>query len=326
MTVRWGLIGCGEIANKRVLPAIVEHTGSELVAVADELPGRAGNAARSFGAAHACGDLDELLATDVEAIYIATPPGSHCELSVAAAEAGRHVLCEKPLAPTVTECRRMIDAADAADVALAAAYYRRWYPAARRIKRMIDDGAIGRPVRAHILTGWPFDPEPGSAGYWRVEDGGGPLMDTACHRLDLMCYWLGEPRRVVALTANLAHDYPAPDTETLMCEMTGGCHLTCETQWSLPITWDTLEVHGTAGSIVAAPFDGEHLQLHTAGGVQKITAGARAENVHLPLVASFAAHVAAGEPPEFDGADGMQPTRIIDAAHRSSESADWHQC
>lgn len=326
MTFRWALVGCGEIASERVAPAIAEHAGSELVAAVDVAPERAAEMAARFGA-DAFTDLREALAArDLDAVYVATPPLGHCELTVAAAEAGAHVLCEKPMAPTLDECRRMIDGAEQAGVALAVSYYRRWYPAASEIKRLIDKGAIGTPVRARILTGWPFERAPGDDGYWRVEASGGPMIDTACHRIDLMCYWLGGPARVAALRGNLAHDWTAPDTETLLCEMASGCHLTCETQWSLPLGFDEMEVHGTDGSIVASPFDGEHLVLRTPEGEQRMGLEPRAANVHLPLIASFAERIAAGRSPEFDAHDGMQASRIIDAARRSAASGQWEAC
>lgn len=220
----------------------------------------------------------------------------------------------------------MIDAAREAKVSLAVSYYRRWYPAAAEIKRLIDAGAIGRPVRARILTGWPSDPDPAEPGYWRVQAGGGPLMDTACHRIDLMCYWLGEPRRVTAATSTLARDWEAPDTETVLCEMACGCHLTVQTQWSMPLSFDEIEIHGTKGSITASPFDGEHLVLRDAAGEDRVDLGPRAANVHLPLIASFAERAGTGRPPRFDAANSLQTTRIIDAAHRSARSGRRGSC
>jgi predicted dehydrogenase len=326
MTVRWALVGSGEIAEQRVAPAIAEHAGSVLVATVDVAPERAEAMAVRFGA-HAFTEMREALTTcEVDAVYVATPPRHHCEPTVAAARAGAHVLCEKPMAPTLAQCRLMMDAAEEAGVALAVSYYRRWYPAAREIKRLLDEGAIGTPIRARILTGWPFERSPGDDGYWRVEEGGGPLMDTACHRVDLMCYWLGEPARVAALRGNMAYDWPAPDTEALLCEMASGVHLTCETQWSLPLGFDEMEVHGTEGSVVASPFDGEHLVLRTPKGRHRMALEKRDANVHLPLIASFAECVAAGRQPEFDARDGMQSSRIIDAAVRSAASEQWEAC
>jgi len=244
---------------------------------------------------------------------------------VAAAEAGKHVLCEKPMAVTTGECRRMIEACRDNGVALAIAYYRRWYPKARAIKRLIGEGAIGTPVRARIRIGGRWSLPEDDWKHWRVTApaGGGALMDVGSHRLDLICYWLGEPGRVAGLTSRLVMDFEVPDTETLICEMTGGVHLTCECQWNVAVGSDEMEIHGTDGSIIATPFDGDALTLRTREGETPIELEPKSHNVHLPLVASFAERVGAGQPPEFDGVDGMQASRIITAAYRSARSGRW---
>lgn len=328
MPLRWAIIGCGDIANKRVAPAMVADPGSELVALFSNTPARAEEMRGRFDARRACSDLGACLAdAEVDAVYIASPHPRHLREALAAAEAGKHVLCEKPMAGTVEDCRAMIAACREAGVALAVAYYRRWYPKAREIKRLIDDGAIGRPIRAHIMVGGRWDPTPEDWKHWRVEApaGGGALMDVGSHRLDLICWWLGEPRRVACLTSRLVMDFEVPDTETLVCEMASGCHLVCECQWNMHTGSDVMEVHGEEGSLLATPFDGDTLILNRSGEQTSIELAPKAENVHLPLVASFAERVGAGMPPEFDGTDGMQASRIMDAACRSARSGRWEQ-
>ncbi|MCD6359546.1 MAG: Gfo/Idh/MocA family oxidoreductase, partial [Armatimonadetes bacterium] len=209
MPLKWAIIGCGDIAYKRVAPAMVEDPNSELVALFSNTLERAEQMREEFGARRAYSDLAECLADDeVDAVYLASPHPRHLEETVAAAEAGKHVLSEKPMAVTAEECRGMIDACRDNGVALAVAYYRRWYPKAREMKRLIDDGAVGRPIRAHIMIGGRWTLERGHWKYWRVgaEAGGGALMDVGSHRLDLICYWLGEPRRVAGLTSRLVMD------------------------------------------------------------------------------------------------------------------------
>ncbi|MGD9496457.1 MAG: Gfo/Idh/MocA family protein [Armatimonadota bacterium] len=328
MPLRWAIVGCGDIANKRVAPAIVADANSEMLAFFSHTPARAEEMRARFGAARAYSDLSALLADDeVDAVYIASPQQRHCAETVAAAQAGKHVLCEKPMAVTLDECQRMVDACAQSGVALAVAYYRRWYPKARAMKRLIDEGAIGTPVRARIRVGGRYDPAEADWKYWRVTAaaGGGALMDVGSHRLDVACYLLGEPARVAGLTGHLAMDYNVPDTETLICEMAGGAHLVCECQWNLPLASDEMEVHGTEGALIATPFDGDALVLRTPTGDSPIALEPNCHNVHLPLIASFAQRVSAGEPPEFDGIDGMQASRIITAAYRSAHSGRWEE-
>ena len=149
------------------------------------------------------------------------------------------------------------------------------------------------------------------------------MMDVGSHRLDLIAYWLGEPDRVAGLTGNLAMSYDVPDMETLLCRMRSGCQVTCGAGWSLGNSFDEMELHGTEGSLLASPFDGPRLVLRRGGVAEEIDLPPLPLNVHLPLVSSFAAAVESGEAPEFDGADGMQASRIIAAGYRSAASGAW---
>lgn len=328
MALRWGLVGLGDIANKRVAPAMVEDPNSELVGLFSNTPERAEEMRARFGAKRAYSDLAALLADDeIDAVYLASPHPRHRNETVAAAEAGKHVLCEKPMAVTTEDCQAMVDACRANGVALAIAYYRRWYPKARAILRLLGEGAIGTPVRARIRIGGRYAPALDDWKHWRVtaSAGGGALMDVGSHRLDLICYWLGEPARVAGMTGDLDMHLEVPDTETLICEMASGAHVTCECQWNMRLGSDEMEIHGTDGSIIATPFDGDTLVLRTPHGEEPIPLEPKAHNVHLPLVASFAQRVGGGQPPEFDGVDGMQASRIIAAAYRSAESGCWEE-
>ena len=162
------------------------------------------------------------------------------------------------MALTTDECREMVAACANTGVALAVAYYRRWYPKARRIRELLDAGAIGTPVTARILI---------------------------ASKYDLIAYWLGEPESVSGATGHLQMAYGAPDVETLLCRMESGCHLTCATSWALGSSFDEMEVHGTEGSILASPFDGQRLTLLRGGEAEEIELPPLPPNVHLPLIA-----------------------------------------
>jgi len=329
MPLRWAIIGCGDIANKRVAPAMVEDPGSELVALFSNTPERAEEMRARFGAQRAYSDLDAVLSdADVDAVYIASPQQRHCEETLRAAAAGKHVLCEKPMAVTLDECEEMIAACEAAGVQLAIAYYRRWYPKARKLKELVDSGTIGKPVSARVFIAGRYDPTPDDWKHWRVEAaaGGGAMMDVGSHRLDLICYFLGRPARVAGLSSRLCMTYEVPDTEALLCEMESGAHVIAQAGWNLRTGTDEMEVHGTEGSLIATPFDGStQILLRGQGEDQVIEVERQATNMHLPLVASFAERVLAGQRPEFDGVDGMQATRIISGGYRSHESGKWEE-
>jgi predicted dehydrogenase len=157
MQVRWGLLGCGDIARKRVARAINDDPHSRLVGACRRDPSRLQAFCSAFGVERAyTRDADLLADPDLDAVYIATPVHLHLPQTLAAAAAGKHVLVEKPMALSVAECDRMIEACQRHGVLLGIAYYRRFYPVVDRIKQAVaagpDHEAVGRqdgPGRGH---------------------------------------------------------------------------------------------------------------------------------------------------------------------------------
>ena len=168
--VRWGLVGAGDIAEKRVAPALVAATRSQLAAVSRRQAQLAEGFALRFGARRWHADWRDLVHDDeIDAVYVAAPVQLHAPITIAAAEAGKHVLCEKPMALSVDECDRMIRRADASGVQLGIAYYRHLYPLVQRVKRLLADGAIGAPVIAQLEAFERFDPPPGHPRAWLLD-------------------------------------------------------------------------------------------------------------------------------------------------------------
>ncbi len=327
-TLKWGIVGCGDIANKSIAPALVADEHSKLVAFFSHSLERAEEMRDRFGVEAAYDDLDALLNDDrIEAVYLSSPVHRHCPEAVAAAEAGKHVLCEKPMALSADDCRRMIQAARSNGVHLAVAYFRRFWPKARRMKRLIRDGSIGRPVSARIRLGGLYDPSPQDPKHWRVrlaEGGGGALQDVGSHRLDLMCYLLGEPRRVAGMADTLTMDYEVADTETLICRFANGAHLVCETYWNLPRPLDEFEIRGSEGSLMATPFDaGPVLLLDRYEKIEELEVPPPEGIRHQALIEDFSEAIAEGRAPGFDGHDGMFATAVIAAAYRSWQTGRW---
>lgn len=323
MRIGWGIVGCGDIANKRVAPAIKEQPDSDLVAFFSHTRSRAEEFAGRHGARRAYDDLKAVLADpEVRAIYVASPQHRHCRETIAAAEAGRHVLCEKPMAMNTDECRRMIEACRANDVCLSVAYYRRFFPKARKMKALLEGGAIGKVVQGSIsmLGLWNLgrdDPK-----YWRVTkaaSSGGALADTGSHRLDLLCHFLGAPESAAGFADRLALDVETPDVETLVVRMGCGAHVVSRHALCTPTGQDDFELFGTKGALLASPFDGDELTV-VAGSHRETLHLPKHPNVHFPLIDDFAGKISRGERPEFDGADGMQATRIIDGCYASART------
>ncbi|MCS6860997.1 MAG: Gfo/Idh/MocA family oxidoreductase [Abditibacteriales bacterium] len=320
--LHWAILSCGDIVNKRVAPALAAQPQSRLVGFYSTSRERARGFAERFGAEKFTDRLEECLSWDVQAVYVASPVHRHCAETVAAAEAGKHVLCEKPMALNVVECKRMIAACKANGVHLAIAYYRRWYPKARKMKALLDAGAIGQVIRGHILLTGYYDPQPDDPKHWRVipeQGGGGAMMDVGSHRLDVMCYLLGKPQSVCGFASRLKMSYEVPDTETFLIQFENGAHVTCSTNWNLRTGRDDFEIYGTEGALIASPFDGDTLTL-LRGREREEFHLPKAENTHYPLIDSFTQRLLAGKPPEFTGEDGLLTAQIISGGYESART------
>ena len=213
-TIRWGILGCGNVTEVKSGPGFQLAEGSRLVAVMR----RDGNKARDYAERHGVSrwydDAEQLIRDpEVDAVYVATPPSSHAEYTIRAAAAGKPVYVEKPMARDAAECRRMIDACRVAGVPLFVAYYRRALPRFLKVKELLDAGAIGTP-RFVTVTQYhaPGQYDPANLP-WRVRPeiaGAGIFLDLAAHTLDILDFLLGpvaeanqvrqwHPRRTAAL-------------------------------------------------------------------------------------------------------------------------------
>jgi predicted dehydrogenase len=323
LRIGWGIIGCGDIADKRVAPAINAQADSDLVAFFSHTGPRAEEFARRHNARRAYDDLKDFLADpEINAVYVASPQHRHCHETVSAAQSGRHVLCEKPMAMNVAECRQMVDACKANNVCLSVAYYRRFYPKARKMKELLDGGAIGRPVQGSISMIGLWNASPSDPKYWRVTakaSSGGGLADTGSHRLDLLCYLLGEPESVAGFADRMALDIEVPDVETLVVRMESGAHIVSRHALCTPTSQDDFELFGTRGCLLASPLDGEELTA-VSDGKRETFHLPKHPNVHFPLIDDFASKLSKGEKPQFDGTTGMQASRIIDGCYESART------
>jgi predicted dehydrogenase len=317
--VGWGLIGCGDIARKRVAPALGELENCELVAVSRADASRAEEFAREFGARRWHADWRRLVEdAEVEAVYVATPVHLHAEQAIAAVEAGKHVLCEKPMALTVAECERMNAAARANDVRLGVAYYRRFYPAVERVKALLTSGEIGRAVVAQLNAFERFEPGREHPRRWLIEkgrSGGGPMFDFGCHRVEVLLNLFGRAVEVKGLTSNVVFVREVEDTACALLRFEGGAqavlsvtHAACEPQ-------DTLEVFGSEGSVRIGVLNEGRLRISTAGG-EREEVHAPHTNLHQPLIEDFARAVVEGRRPRVDGAAGQAVSEVLELIYR----------
>ncbi len=311
--IRWGLIGCGDISRKRVAPALRDLSAVDFVAVSRARAELAQEFAEEFGARKWYADWRELLADDeIDAVYIATPVHLHAEQTIAAAEAGKHILCEKPMAMNVAECDRMIAACAANNVKLSIAYYRHFYPVVSRVKEIIASGEIGKPVLAQINAFEFNDMQSGDPRYWfftKEKSGGGPMMDFGCHRIEVLTNIFGAIVDVQAFTDNLLFDREVEDTSAAFFKFSSGMRATLTVTHAAFEGQDTLDIFGSEGSL--------HVTKLNQGDLRIITkAGARDElfpphtNLQLPSIEDFTNAILENRLPCVGGEAGRDVARI----------------
>ena len=193
--MRWGIIGVGDVTERKSGPGFQQAERSELVAVMRRSGDLAADYARRHDVPRWYDDADELINDpEVDAVYIATPPDSHKEYAIRVARAGKAVYVEKPMARTAQECEEMISACDEAGVALFVAYYRRAMPRFVTVKELLDSGRIGQLRSVSIRNEQPAPVGEADDGGWRLDpeiSGGGYFVDLGSHILDLLDWLLG---------------------------------------------------------------------------------------------------------------------------------------
>jgi 1,5-anhydro-D-fructose reductase (1,5-anhydro-D-mannitol-forming) len=281
--LNWIVIGIGDIAIRRVIPAIQVEPRSRLYGLVTRDPAKtAPHNTRGFTT------LDEALADPaINAVYVGTPVFLHAPQTIQSLRAGKHVLCEKPMAMNEPEARSMVRAAEESGKTFGLAYYRRCYPKIQRAKQLIESGAIGKPVIAELTCHSWFDGT-GSRS-WLVDPakaGGGPLFDIASHRIDVLNFLFGQPQRATGQDSNIVHHYAVEDNATVMIEYAGGVRGVVDVRWHSKISRDECRIRGTEGEIELSPLNGPDLIYPS--GKESLPPHA---NLHYPMIENFVSAV-----------------------------------
>jgi predicted dehydrogenase len=312
-------VGCGDIANKRVAPAILAHPRCELAAFCSGSIERARDFAGRHGAAAAFSDLDAFLAADLDCVYVASRVHQHAPQAIAALRAGKHVLCEKPMALNSAQCEAMLEAEAAAGQRLGVAYYRRFYPTWVRARQLAASGALGDvvSVRIWLTSFWRIPADDPKA--WRLRPelaAAGPLADIGSHRLDLLVGLLDQPVSVAAFMATRHHDWQVEDAALVTMQMRCGAVAEAGVFANVGPRRDEFEVWGTEAAALLRPLD---TTIEIVRGNETVTENLPpAANVHYPLVDDFVLAVETGSPLRCPGREGVKTTRIIEAALASA--------
>jgi myo-inositol 2-dehydrogenase / D-chiro-inositol 1-dehydrogenase len=324
-TLGLALVGAGRIGTNHA--EIVAHRvpGARLVAVADPVEINAKRVAADLGADAV--DIAELLArTDVNGVLITAPARSHTELVVAAAAAGKHVFCEKPMAVTLADADRAIAAADAAGVVLQVGFNRRFAAGFAAARAAIDGGRIGTPQLLRSLTRdpGPFTADPARIPQWTI------FLETLIHDFDVLC-WLNPGARPVTVHA-FADALVAPDatpsghldTAVVTIRFDNGAIATAEASFSALYGYDVRgEVFGSAGMVTAGTTRTSDMTLYDAGGVHVDTSRRDTDllySAYVGEIAAFVGAIRAGGPSPVPGAAARTALSVALAAIESVRS------
>lgn len=318
--IHWGFIGCGSVTEKKSGPAFSKIEGSEVVAVMR----RDGEKARDYALRHGIGkwydNADQLIHDpDVEAVYVATPPGSHAEYAIAAMKAGKPVYIEKPMAASYAECVEINKVSQETGVPCFVAYYRRTLPYFKRVKRLFDDGALGKLSSIQIRFAIP----PYEADYdknhlpWRVRKeiaGAGYFYDLASHQFDLLDFLFGPIENAEGFANNIAGLYEAEDSVNAAFRFASG--LLGSGSWSFVAPQNTrtdlIDFVGTEGKLTFSTFEFTPIKLETAEGIQEFREE-NPENIQYFLIESIVRYLnGEGNLPVSTGISAARTNWVMD--------------
>ena len=328
--IGWGIIGCGVIGPAHADAVKANSDLAELIQVCDVIPEQAQKLAERNDCSFVT-SVDELLANDdIQAVSICTPSGMHSEQAVAAAEAGKHILCEKPLDVTLEAIDAMIDAAAANNVKLAAVFQRRTWASSQKVREAIRNGKLGKLVLGDSYQKWFRSHEYYAGGDWRATwalDGGGCLMNQGVHGVDLIIWLMGGVARVSAYCRCLAHNIEVEDTVVANVEYLNGALGTWVCTTSVvhgpPMHF---EIHGDRGSIILTgdeitqwAIEGEEAVTGEAGE-DKISSDPTALGVggHTEHVRDMCEAITNNRDPLIPGAEARKAVEAIKAIYLSS--------
>ena len=323
--VRWGLIGASTVAREWMIDAIRAQPDGEVGALASSDAARGARFAAETGIPKSYDNVEALLADGaIDAVYISTTNDLHHPQTLAAAAAGKHVLCEKPLALTLADARAMVDACAAAGVVLGTNYHLRNAATHRAIRAAIQAGRIGRPLAARVfhavhlpehLQGWRLE---------RADAGGGAIFDITVHDADTLRFVLDdEPRDVVAQTQSAGMAQAGlEDGVMAVVRFRSGLIAQLHDAFTVRYAGTGFEVHGTEGSLVAQdvmtqPPVGE-VRLRTEAGEQVLPV--EQENLYVRAVRRFHGAIRGEDTPAATGVDGVRSLALALAVREAART------
>jgi predicted dehydrogenase len=288
---------------------------AELVGFVDVDRKRAAELAERFGGRAYTGLARMLRRERPQAVSVCTPPDSHMEATLAALQAGAHVLCEKPLAMTAAQGRKMVAGARRSGRFLLTAFRHRFYGPVMRAKELIETGRLGDILMFRNRFAGAINME----GRWfgdKKVSGGGSIIDTSIHSIDLFRFLVGEPSLAAACTATLAQNITVEDSSAILLQTAGGTIGVIEACWSSPISDNVIQIYGSEGAAFVDYSRGD--VRYRAGGMKVWRASRFPDATFQAEVSHFLDCVLGLACPVVTGEDGLRAMVIAEAAYRSA--------
>lgn len=338
--IQFGVIGAGGIADRRTIPGMLKCDNAELIAVMGPNLERTELIRKKYNAKFAYTNIEDLLSNpEIDAVYIASPVDQHLAQAKRAADFGKHILLEKPLALNAKDAQALLDYCDTRNVRVAAGFMMRFGTCINEMKRAYECGKIGKLVSVYAqFTCW-YPDIPGSWRQQKERSGGGALMDMGVHMIDLIHYVTGsKTQQVAAMHDTLAFHYTVDDSSNVMLRLENGALCTVQSNFSIPdeaSKW-RFELFGTKGRLmgseVVGQVDGGSVDAlyventseydaqqdgHKDAQIQHLSG--TFGDLYQRQIASFCNSLLTNTPFESDGRDGLFAQQVVQAAYQSND-------
>jgi len=343
MKIKWGVIGCGGIADRRTLPGMMLADNAELIAVMDANKAAADACKEKYNAKYAFDKMEDVLAIDeIQAVYIASPVFCHKEQAMAAADAGKDILIEKPVGLTAAEAEEIAAYCEAKGVKMGVGFMMRFHAYHQAMKEIVSSGKIGEIVSARAqLTCW----YPEMENCWRQDmklSGGGAMMDMGVHCVDLIRYITGlEVTEAAGLCGNQIFKYSVEDAGGVIMRLSNGAVAYVDANFNIPdaAAKCKIEFYGTKGSIFAqgtiSQVEGGEIEVlctddslgydanQDRNEVAPLEVKVEFGNMYTKEIEAFGRAVAGEAPVAITAQDAIASQKVIEAAYESCASKTY---
>jgi predicted dehydrogenase len=336
--IKWGVIGSGGIARRRTIPEGIMHADHAILAAVYDISSEVNEAVALEYNSRSAKSIRELLDSDVDAIYIASPVNMHFEHVIACAKGKKHILCEKPLGMSIDETEKMISVCRAEGVKLGTSFMMRFHSQHQAARQMIKDGKLGKPVYGRAqLSCW----YPPIKGAWRQDPssgGGGSLMDMGSHCIDLLEMFFGKIKSVSCIINNIVHPYKSEDSAVVSLLFENGAMGTVDTYFCIPdnSSKNILELYGSMGSILAKGTIGQGSSGEMTAYLEAASSGysatqSRDEGAGIPVnpppvntyraeIEEFSSAILENREPDNNVQLGLESQKIMAACYESAKT------